>query len=169
MNLRYGAEALGLLFIAVALMKWVGRNVRSQISDVDTADDARLVDGLGDMASMRAAGMLQRRGLVTSAQLAAMSPRERLLLFSSTRHLEGTGVEVVVDTVQERRVPERPLPSAIHCPACGASLDRQRIVTYGETRCSGCERRVIARVQRHRLEVAVEDDAADNEGMTATG
>ena len=162
MDLRYGAEALGLLFIAIALMKWVARNVRSQISESGASADAGIIDGFGEAASLRAAGALQQRGLVTSAQLAAMSPRERLLLLTSVRHLSVTGDGAPAPGAKSERAEpaERPLLSAVHCPACGTALDRQEIVALGASRCAGCGPRVSARVQRRRLLVAVDDERA---------
>ena len=183
MNLTYGALALGLAGIAFALIKWVGRNLRSLISQVPRNDS-----GIGTLAAHLPTAdskTLVDRGLVSAGDLQAMTPREREFLLASARvptsasdggrppratpaHSAG-GVIAGGSAPAARRAaptptrlhlitPSRPpLGVAVHCPSCGGPLDREALQRFGVTACQRCKRPVSAHIQRGRLTVIVEE------------
>ena len=184
-SFKYGAEALALIGIAYGLIKWIGRTLRSQISD-RSHETARLSALASEMPS-GGADALVRQGLVSPAQLESMTPREReFLVATAGRHLKGTSVRtgstrltpsttetVVVTTTRIDRssdpgrpprlhliTPTRPpLGMAVHCPGCGSLLDRDALQRVGTTSCQRCKRPVSAHIQRGRLTVIVEESA----------
>ena len=154
-DFRYGAEALGLLFFAYAIIQWVGRNVRSQI-DASAPEDAVVRAAIEQTDVAATASALRDRGIVAPEQLAELNPRERLLLLTATSHLAPRR-PTPVTPLRLRRPVERPLGAVIHCPACGGHLNRSDVLTHGETRCPSCERKVWGHIQQGRLVVKVEE------------
>ena len=183
-SFKYGAEALALIGIAYALIKWVGRSLRSQISD-RSHETARLSALGGEMPSLGAEALV-KQGLVSADEFARMTPREReFLVATAAQRLKGassvrTGSRratpiatesVVVTTTRIDRsgdagrpprlhliTPTRPpLGMAVHCPGCGAPLDRDALQRVGTTSCTRCKRPVSAHIQRGRLTVIIEE------------
>jgi hypothetical protein len=182
-NLTYGALAVGLAGVAFALIKWVGRNLRSLISDAP-----RTASGIDTLAAHRSAAdskTLVDRGIVSVEALQAMTPREREFLLASARvqtsasdgarppratpaHSVG-GVIPGGSTPAARRAaptptrlhlitPSRPpLGGSVHCPSCGGPLDREALQRFGATTCQRCKRPISAHIQRGRLTVIVEE------------
>jgi hypothetical protein len=185
-SFKYGAEALALIGIAFGLIKWVGRSLRSQISD-RSHETARLSALGGEMPSLGAEALV-KQGLVSPDQFARMSPREReFLVATAGQHLKGsssvrTGARrltpvasetIVVTTTRidrggtETRPPRLhlitptrpPLGMAVHCPGCGAPLDRDALQRVGTADCQRCKRPVTAHIQRGRLTVIIEESS----------
>ena len=187
-SFKYGAEAMALMGIAYGLIKWVGRTLRSLISD-GPSDGSRLDPVRAEMPAA-AADALVRQGLVSAAELQRMSPREREFLMvtagpqlraATNRIATGTrptptGADAVSGTRSTRDraavmpprlhliTPSRPpLGIAVHCPGCGLPLDRDELQRTGTTSCSRCKRPVSAHIQRGRLTVIVEETPEEAE------
>ncbi len=189
-SFKYGAEALALLGIAYGLIKWVGRTLRSQVSD--TPLEGHRVQALGATANPAAADLLVRQGIVSARQLDGMTPREREFLIATASPQLGasrrttsaatpaaTGARNVSATPARggravQASPPSPAPPApprlhlitpsrpplgvmVHCPACGAPLDREALQRLGATKCERCRRPVSAHIQRGRLTVIIEE------------
>ncbi len=183
MNLTYGVLAFTLAGVAFALIKRVGRNLRSLISQAPRSDS-----GIGTLAAHLPAAdskTLVERGIVSASDLQAMTPREREFLLASARvqasasdggrapratpaHSAG-GVIAGGPAPAARRAaptptrlhlitPSRPpLGVAVHCPSCGGPLDREALQRFGVTACQRCKRPISAHIQRGRLTVIVEE------------
>ena len=72
-SFKYGAEAFAMIGIAYGLIKWVGRNVRSLVSD-SRVEEAH-VEALAASMPAAAADALVRQGIVSAEDLARMTPR----------------------------------------------------------------------------------------------
>jgi hypothetical protein len=183
-NFKYGAEAFAMAGIAYGLIKWVGRNVRSLLSDAPR-EDGRIAALAADIPAA-AGDALVRRGIVSAEDFQRMTPRERGFLLASTRlparesvAEEGakrttpppgatTVTSTATTTATTRRsaptptrlhliTPSRPaLGVAVHCPGCGALLDRDTLQRLGAATCQRCKRPISAHIQRDRLTVIVE-------------
>jgi hypothetical protein len=185
-SFKYGAEALALIGIAYGLIRWVGRSLRSQISD-RSHETARLSALGGEMPSLGAEALV-KQGLVSADELTRMSPREReFLVATAGQHLKGpvASVRTVgkrptpssndavvvttttrIDRTGESTRPPRlhlitptrpPLGMAVHCPGCGSPLDRDALQRVGTAACQRCKRPVSAHIQRGRLTVIIEE------------
>jgi len=182
-NLTYGAVALGLAGVAFVLIKRVGRNLRSLISDAPRSHNG--IETLAAHIPAADSRTLVDRGIVSAEDLQAMTPREREFLLASARvqasasdggrppratpaHSAG-GVIAGGSAPAARRAaptptrlhlitPSRPpLGVAVHCPSCGGSLDRDALQRFGATVCQRCKRPISAHIQRGRLTVIVEE------------
>jgi endogenous inhibitor of DNA gyrase (YacG/DUF329 family) len=185
-SLKYGAEALALAGIAYSLIKWVGRNLRSLISDAPREESA--LEAISAPLPLAAADVLVRQGLVTPEDLSGMTPRERDFLIASalphaTAKAERGGASrptpVQTNAVAGRAgsraaaltparlhliTPSRPpLGVSVHCPGCGAPLDRDALQRFGEATCQRCKRLVSAHIQRGRLTVIIEETVDEAE------
>ena len=186
-SFKYGAEAMALMGIAYGLIKWVGRTLRSLISDAPSGAN-RFDVGRAEMPAA-AADALVRQGLVSAAELQRMSPREREFLMvtagpqlraATNRIATGTrptptGADAVTARSMRDRVPvtpprlhlitpsRPPLGISVHCPGCGVPLDRDVLQRTGTTSCSRCKRPVSAHIQRGRLTVIVEETPEEAE------
>ncbi|HEX6047963.1 MAG TPA: hypothetical protein VFZ21_01795 [Gemmatimonadaceae bacterium] len=191
MSFKYGAEALALLGLAYGLIKWVGRSLRSLASD--TPREQNRLEALAASVAPAAGGdMLVRQGLVSAEQLEKMTPRERAFLLATASRQLGTTSRAagsapapprpagsMTTPVQTRAVgsppsppsprlhlitPSRPpLGMAVHCPGCGAPLDREALQRYGTTSCGRCKRPVSAHLQKGRLTLIIEETAEEAE------
>jgi hypothetical protein len=74
-SFKYGAEAMALMGIAYGLIKWVGRTLRSLISDAPL--EASRSTRCARRQPLAAADALVRQGIVSAAEFERMSPRER--------------------------------------------------------------------------------------------
>jgi len=186
-SLKYGAEALALAGIAYGLIKWVGRSIRSLISD-SSLESARL-EAIASHTPAASADALVRQGIVSAEDLSGMSPREReFLVATAGPHLESSAGRASARRPTPRSMgamsgssalpsargsasprlhlitPSRPpLGVAVHCPGCGALLDREALQRFGATTCSRCKRPVSAHIQRGRLTVIIEETADEAE------
>jgi len=169
-----------MLGLAYGLIKWVGRNLRSVITD--TAQEENRLEALNAGSREVAADALVRQGLVTPEQLAGMTPREQEFMVAATsRRLKSArerggpratptssgainGASLPASTA--RPTPTRlhlitpsrpPLGMAVHCPGCGVPLDRDALQRVGKTSCPRCKRPVSAHIQRGRLTVIVDE------------
>jgi hypothetical protein len=181
-SFKYAAEAMALMGIAYSLIKWVGRTLRSLISD--GPHQASRFEGLNARRPAVAADALVRQGVVTASALEQMTPREREFLTATagpqlkaaqnrvaTRRPTPSSSESVAAaprSVASRNVPtptrlhlitpsRPPLGMAVHCPGCGVPLDRDSLQRTGATSCPRCKRPVSAHIQRGRLTVIVEE------------
>jgi hypothetical protein len=183
-NFKYGAEAFALAGIAFGLIKWVGRTLRSRISDAPRTDTR--LEALSTHIPAAAADALVRQGIVSAEDLQAMSPREREFLIASARVRASASAEggsahratpahgaggvmpggaaplgrraAPTPTRLHLITPSRPpLGVAVHCPGCGVVLDRDALQRFGATTCPRCKRPISAHIQRGRLTVIVEE------------
>jgi hypothetical protein len=182
-SFKYGAEAFALMGIAYGLIKWVGRTLRSLISD--SALESSRVDALAASVPAAAADSLVRQGLVSAKDLAGMSPRERQFLVTTalpqvddaasrgrprratpiSASSVGSGPAAPLQRAPSPTPPRLhlitpsrpPLGLAVHCPGCGLPLDREALQKFGATTCTRCKRPVTAHIQRGRLTVIVEE------------
>lgn len=187
-SFKYGGEALALLGIAYGLVKWVGRNLRSLISDAPR--EAARLEGMTAHTPVAAADALVSQGIVSADDLAGMTPREReFLIATAGRHVDGganrgrapratpsapSPIVGAFGTGGRPRsassprlhliTPSRPpLGVTVHCPGCGAPLDREALQKFGETTCPRCKRAVSAHIQRGRLTVIIDETADEAE------
>jgi hypothetical protein len=183
-SFKYGAEAFAMVGIAYGLIKWVGRNVRSLVSD-SRVEEAQM-EALAASMPAAAADSLVRQGLVSAADVARMTPRERVFLAAAGRRLETAAdskkeqhatpksSEAVGSVASARSstpsprlhliTPSRPpLGMSVHCPGCGIALDREGLQRYGSTTCPRCKRPISAHIQRGRLTVIVEETPEEAE------
>lgn len=186
---KYGAEAVALVGLAYGLIKWVGRNLRSQISDRPLKENQ--INAFVLEATDPAGDALVRQGLVSPEQLAQMSSRERAFMLTqlgpqmSAASAGGGGpgptpptLSAVkgppVSTGQRSSAPtptrlhsitpsRPPLGMTVHCPACGVPLDREALQRLGAATCQRCKRPVSAHIQRGRVTVIVEETTDESE------
>lgn len=183
-SFKYGAEAFAMVGIAYGLIRWVGRNVRSLVSD-SRVEEANM-EALAASMPSAAADALVRQGLVSAADLARMTPRERVLLAAAGRRLDVSAdrkrapqatpkSSEAVGSAAATRVPAAtprlhlitpsrpPLGITVHCPGCGIAVDREALQRMGSTTCPRCKRPISAHIQRGRLTVIVEETAEEAE------
>lgn len=180
-SFKYAAEAVALLGIAYGLIKWVGRTLRSVVSD--TSQEQNRLEALSVATPAAAVDMLVRQGLVSPEQLAGMTPRERGFLIANAGLQHKPVPRPSSDAApSSRRTPAQahaaapasprlhlitpsrpPLGVAVHCPGCGTPLDREALQRYGATTCSRCKRPVSAHIQRGRVTVIVEETTDEAE------
>jgi hypothetical protein len=188
-SFKYGAEAMALLGVAYGLIKWVGRTLRSLISDGPL--EASRLEALGANSPGASRDALMRQGMVSAAELERMTPRERDFFAASVgpqlkaaRNRVATGTRPTpptTDAVTAAMRPSReraaltpprlhlitpsrpPLGMTVHCPGCGAPLDRDALQRTGTTGCSRCKRPVSAHLQRGRLTVIIEETPEEAE------
>ena len=183
-SFKYGAEAFAMVGIAYGLIKWVGRNVRSLVSD-SRVEEAHM-EALAASMPSAAADALVRQGLVSPADLARMTPRERVFLAAAGRRLDAAAernrppqatprsTEVIGSAAGSRTPPATPrlhlitpsrppLGMSVHCPGCGIALDREALQRMGSTTCPRCKRPISAHIQRGRLTVIVEETLEEAE------
>ena len=185
-SFKYGAEALALLGIAYGLIKWVGRTLRSVVSD-PSVERSRM-EALGASMPAASADLLVRQGVVTAKQLEGMSARERAFLITNAGDRLGTTTGAAPtragtsSAASARPTPAQngaatppaprlhlvtpsrpPLGVAVHCPGCGSPLDREALQRFGATNCGRCKRPVSAHLQRGRLTVIIEETPEEAE------
>jgi hypothetical protein len=185
MSFKYVGEVLALLGIAYGLIKWVGRSLRSVITD--TAQEQNRLEAMNAGSPEIAADSLVRQGLVTPEQLAGMSPREQQFMVAATsprlkaaREHGGprptpastSSVSSPAPASTAKATPTRlhlitpsrpPLGMVVHCPGCGVPLDRDALQRVGKTACPRCKRPVSAHIQRGRLTVIIDETPEEAE------
>jgi hypothetical protein len=184
-SFKYGAEAFARAGIAYGLIKWVGRNLRSLVSD-SSVESAR-VEALAASMPAAAADALVRQGIVSAEDVARMTPREReFLVATAGRQVDpgadrnrprqatpksseaiGTGASSRSPSATPRLhliTPSRlPLGISVHCPGCGTAVDRDALQRFGTTSCPRCKRPISAHIQRGRLTVIVDETPEEAE------
>ena len=175
-----------MLGIAFGLIKWVGRSLRSVVSD--TAQEENKLEAMNAGSREIAADSLVRQGLVTPEQLARMTPREQEFMVAATSHRLKTSRErgglrptptssapITAARMQAsaaKPTPTRlhlitpsrpPLGMAVHCPGCGVPLDRDALQRVGKTSCPRCKRPVSAHIQRGRITVIIDETPEEGE------
>ena len=184
-SFKYGAEAFALAGIAFGLIKWVGRSLRSLVSD-PKLEEARM-EAIASSTPGLAAGSLVRQGIVSAEDLAKMTPREReFLVAAAGRRTDPTPDRTRTSQATPKSsdawppaasahttpasprlhliTPSRPaLGMSVHCPGCGIAVDREALQRFGTTTCPRCKRPISAHIQRGRLTVIVEETAEETE------
>jgi hypothetical protein len=184
-SFKYGAEAFALAGIAFGLIKWLGRNLKSLVSD-SKREEARM-EAIASSTPGVAADSLVRQGIVSADDLAKMTPREREFLVAAagrrvdrgpergrTRQPTPKSSDVVAAAPSARNTPASPrlhlitpsrpaLGISVHCPGCGIAVDREALQRYGATTCPRCKRPISAHIQRGRLTVIVEETPEEAE------
>jgi len=184
-SFKYGAEAFAMVGIAYGLIKWVGRNVRSLVSD-SRAEEAHM-EALAASMPAAAAHALVRQGIVSADDLARMTPRERgFFAAAAGRRMDPAtdrnraqqptprSSEAIGSAASARNpaatprlhliTPSRPpLGMSVHCPGCGIALDREALQRFGTTTCPRCKRPISAHIQRGRLTVIVAETPEEME------
>lgn len=153
--------ALTVIVGGGALIRRAGRELRAQVSP---RVEAKRSTGLSHPASPVARTVVQK-GLVSPAQLAAMTSAERefFLAAAGARLGEGTGPRLVrardgsAEPAPPPQVTSAALVTAtIHCPVCRTPIGKRTEAPIQLARCPGCTRRVAARVDEERLVVTVD-------------
>jgi hypothetical protein len=177
-----------MLGIAYALIKWVGRNLRSLISNPPAEE--RRIEVYSTPVPTGAADALVRQGLVSPDDLLRMTPREREFLIASAApqvsaaverggtsrptpvHTRVTPAPAASTSRRASPTPTRlhlitpsrpPLGVTVHCPGCGAPLDREALQRFGTVPCQRCKRPVAAHLQRGRLTVIIDETPEEAE------
>ena len=153
--------ALGLL---VALL--VGVSVRRALRSRRERGETGPLFGLLDSRPAHDAvpKVLEARGLASESEVAEMNAREQLFLFEEATSAlgprgvarSGRGTPVTPLAAQSAR------PAALatlRCPLCAASLATGGSAIYFIGACTGCGRRVSARMDGARLVVTVDEAA----------
>ena len=166
-----GVYLLGavVLIAAVGGAAWAGRRLRADLRGTSASDaDATAAAALGpsELSARHVFRTLQEKKIATAAQLAAMSPRERQLLFETvaTKVTPLAGMPAVrpagAGAPRPPAPPARPAPpprGPRHGPPRGAVLTLDEDAPRSVTHCDGCGRRVAARRDGGRLTVTVDE------------
>jgi hypothetical protein len=161
----------GVLAAAVGGAVWAGRRLRADLRrPAPSEEEAMAAAALGpsEVSARHVFRTLQEKKIATAAQLAAMSPRERQLLFDTvaTKVTPLAGVPTVRSTAAgsgggaQRPAAAAPAPrgvGSLHCPACGAALSIDADAPRAVSHCDGCGRRVAARRDGARLTVTADE------------
>lgn len=148
---------------AVVAAIMVGRRVRSEARQ-ELAGGPAVVDGPSELTSRHVFRVLQERKIATVEEIAAMSPRERQLLFDSVARKVTplAGVPAVTASGSGTTpAPAAASPTApvgvLHCPACAAPIAEAAASNRVVVPCPGCGRRISARRDGVRVSVTVDD------------
>ena len=150
-EVKYLGVAVFMLGIAWGIIKWVGRAIREQLGPgMTAADDAASIEHIDTVPPALVKQAIER-GLVTSAQLAAMKPMERQFLFASLApRLASPSADLVAAGGDASKV-HRPMNGAeygmasmptndrlhVYCPMCGEMLDLPAFSPY-VAHCEKC-------------------------------
>lgn len=153
---------------AVGAALWLGRRVRNEARrDIGGAQAAP--DGPSELTSRHVFRVLQERNIATVEEIAAMSPRERQLLFDSVARKVTPLVAMPAVRVgaTPASTPSGPAlvggstsPAAVgvlHCPACTAPIAAASESARVVLPCPGCGRRLSARRDGMRVSMTVDD------------
>jgi hypothetical protein len=156
---------MGAVAAAIAL----GRRVRAEAKR-DIGGTQAAPDGPSELTSRHVFRVLQERKIATVEEIAAMSPRERQLLFDSVARtvtplvaMPAVGGSSTRPTSATAAVPAAAVPAAaapvgaLHCPACAAPIPAAAEDNRVVAPCPGCGRRLSARRDGVRVSVTVDD------------
>ena len=147
LQLEYLGVAIFMLGASYGLIKWVGRTIRDQLGPGMSRGDEPFLPEHVDTVPPALVKQAIERGLVTSSQLAGMTPMERQFLLASLkdklaapaaagggapapppspaasapRAMDAAEFGMAAMPVSERRV---------HCAMCGESLDLPALAPY---------------------------------------
>ena len=184
-SLKYGAEALFFLGAAYSIIRWVTRTVRESLGDArpDPASPIAF-DGIDELTVYRA---LSERNIATPEQLAAMSARERRVLFdalqsrlaAAAKKSEAAQMASALPPQAQstsrptvppaKRAPARPYDERtarplVHCPACATPTPYETERPAIDATCAGCGRRVQVRIEGAQMVVTVTERDTRSEG-----
>ena len=161
---------------AVGLALWLGRRVREDARR-GIADAATGPEGPSELTSRHVFRVLQERKIASVEEIAAMSPRERQLLFDAVARkvtpLVGMPAVPAGNPAAAAAVaaPAVAQPGAtqdavgvLHCPACAAAIPAAAEANRVLAMCPGCGRRVTARRDGVRVSVTVDDPRPSGAG-----
>lgn len=134
---QFVVAAVVMLVASLVLIKWVGRTIRGQLGPPSGKRAEPLLAAPVDGAPGALVKLAIERGLVTSAQLAAMTPAERQFLLLSMKDTLGA---------VPARAPAaaRAAPFRLHCPMCGNALDA-RPPLQSAADCARCGAKTMMR------------------------
>ena len=154
-QLKYLGTAVFMLGVSYAIIKWVGRTLRDQIGPGMNRTGAALFSSPADTTPPALIREAINRGLVTTAQLAAMPPMERQFLFATLQHklsMESRSPSAASGTAAAR-APLAPQSMAgaefglasvpaneilrVFCPSCGGPLTLPAFPPY-VAHCDHC-------------------------------
>jgi hypothetical protein len=154
--------ALSVIIGGGALIRRAGRELRAQLSPRVTGGGS--AKATASQPASPVARTIVQKGLVSPAQLAAMTSAERdfFLATAAARLGDGTGPRLV--RPRDGSAEPAPLPvtsavlvtASIHCPVCRTPIGKRTEAPIQLARCPGCTRRVAARVDEERLVVTVD-------------
>ena len=149
---------------AVVAALWLGRRVRRE-AKLDIAGEVAMPDGPSELTSRHVFRVLQERKIATVEEIAAMSPRERQLLFDSVARKVTplVGVPAVASSGRAAPAPMSGGTSAapvgvLYCPACATTIDAAADSNRVVVPCPGCGRRLSARRDGVRVSVTIDDN-----------
>jgi hypothetical protein len=117
---RYLGTGVFMLVSALGILKWVQRALREQIGAPTDRSEERVVITHVDSVPQALVKVALERGLVSASQLAAMSPRERLFLFSSLK-----------DRLASEAPAAGPAPGATATPPAGGAAPSINAAEFG--------------------------------------
>ncbi len=127
---RFLVAAIITLSLSAVVIKWAGRMLREQLGNGgNRSPDEFRADMTVNVPPALVREALEK-GLVTTGQLAAMSPVERQFLFASLGAKLGGG-ESARGTAAAREGPK------VHCPGCGVPLEFPALPPLADT-CRRC-------------------------------
>ncbi len=116
---------------SVWAMKWVGRNLRSQLGD------SRNAPGRTALTKEQVDAVVGR-GLASPVQLFAMSPAEQAMLARTALALASPSRPGAASALVEA-------PPPAHCPKCGTLIDEWPPDTAWRCLCGGCGSTIVLR------------------------
>ena len=145
MSWKFGAEALFFLGVVIFLVKWIGRT----LLEISGSDEPRQSSEafVQQMLQSSAATHLVERGVMSHEQLAGLSEREREVLLAETARRVAATSQIPEGATAALPHAGHPLTKAIvvHCPSCGAPINRVAQSLPFAADCPQCGRRVSAR------------------------
>jgi len=161
-QLAGSALAAVVVIGALAAAIWAGRRLRA---DANRALDAGAPAGPSELTSRHVFRVLQERNIASVEAIAAMSPRERQLLFDAVARKvtpvvgvpsvpTSAGSAAAVAAVPVAK--DAPI-GALHCPACGTAITAAAAASRIVAPCDQCGRRIAARRDGMRVSVTADD------------
>jgi hypothetical protein len=151
-QLKYLGTAVFMLGVSYAIIKWVGRTLRDQIGPGMNRTGSTLFSSPADTLPPALIREAIDRGLVTTAQLAAMPPMERQFLFATLQHkFTMESRSPAAGAVARAPQAPHPMPGAefglaavpaneilrVFCPSCGGPLTLPAFPPY-VAHCDHC-------------------------------
>lgn len=151
---------------AVVAALWFGRRLRNEAKR-DLAGLPASPEGPSELTARHVFRVLQDRKIATVEEIAAMSPRERQLLFDSVARkvtplvaMPAVAASGGRGTPAATTVPAATAVGVLHCPACAAPIPAAAEANRVVLPCPGCGRRLSARRDGLRVSVTVDDPLA---------
>lgn len=155
MDLRLVGVAVFLLGVAAVAIWRAGQKLRGELGPLSGPDGERSPLRASSVPPQAARAL--QRGLVSPAQLAAMSDAERQLLFDSMGSVINEDVEPAPSPrfsgaraiVRAEEIP------ALYCPTCGYRIEQFTSTPPITGRCETCRAKVVVRRDGARLLLTV--------------